>query len=567
MASETVIASPPDRHAARRHSVVVRCRIESSRAWLRWTRGPLWQQVRRALSSSLGPWLEALELPVDVRFRWHADRGDDWPGDAVCRLLFDGRDSLFVRLPPEEAADAEVVAGQLAAGVFEARASLVTPAVAERLREAAQAAADGEPGRRLVARELVRRGMRPAQAWQSESALDPEAPQSHFDLVVDQDVIGLRVEVADTSRMKDQPGDRQLLPELLGMLAEAVFDELGLMLPPVELDGDSSLPAAAIRIWMNEMPLPLQTGLAAGEILVNDTPERLALLGVPAARAAIHPASGAACSIVAASARNIAGLDAAGLTSWGPAGFLFLALSAAARRHAGSLWTLTATDAALLLLRERFGPLIDAAQRRFDRVLLTRVLRSLLDEEVGVRDLPAILEAMLAVDSTSSLDQRQNVAFPSPVGNIVRSQRAAAVVELGVDDWVGCVRTTLARYLSYRYTEERRTSPVYELAADIETQLEAAVSATGGLHALQTPESYLRLFRAIDAQMGKVGPYDARPVILTTRTLRRALRELITKDFPRVKVLCREELSPSVDIQPVARITWPASDPQPPAAA
>src|SRR6266478_7938807 len=98
---------------------VVNCRIESSSKWLRWASGELWQEVQTTLCRLIALWRDALQLPA-VRFEWHADRTAEWPGETVCRLLFDEDEFVFVRLPQEESAKAETVAAVLADGMFEA---------------------------------------------------------------------------------------------------------------------------------------------------------------------------------------------------------------------------------------------------------------------------------------------------------------------------------------------------------------------------------------------------------------------------------------------------------------
>src|SRR5205823_338523 len=124
------------------------------------------------------------------------------------------------------------------------------------------------------------------------AALPAHASESHYDRVIDQGAIALRVRVPDLALLKNQPGDDEPLHKLLELMSDGMFYELGLMLPPIEVEVDHSLAPSAIQIWVNDMPLRLQTGLAVGEILVNDTPDRLGLIGVTQVRAAINPANG-----------------------------------------------------------------------------------------------------------------------------------------------------------------------------------------------------------------------------------------------------------------------------------
>jgi type III secretion protein V len=370
--------------------------------------------------------------------------------------------------------------------------------------------------------------------------------------VIDHEAIALRVKVRDKTQLEHQPGDEEPVSKLLELMDDGLFYELGLMLPPVEFEEDSELAPMEIEIWINDMPLSLRAGLAPGEMLVNDTPDRLKLEGIAEARAASNPANGNPSSIVKASDDNMKAVKQTGLTAWGSAGYLVLVLSAAVRRYAGALWTVDSTDAALFLLRNRVQALVDAVDARFDRVLLTQILRSLLDEEVSVRNLPAILESMLAIDSVSNHDDRDRIAFPPAAGNIAINRRATSLNELGVNDWVTSARIRLARYLSHKYTRGQSTLIVYLLAPEVEAELEEGFGISP--QAPLSPENHMRLFRAINAE---IRTSEARAVILTTQSVRRTLRDLVSKDFPDVTVLCYQELSPEMNIQPIARITWP----------
>lgn len=535
---------------------VVNCRIESSNQWLRWSRAALWDEVRTALERSIAPWRDALQLPVDVRFAWHADRDTDWPGDTICRLLFDDRDSQFVRLPEEKSAKAEEVAAALAKGIFEARASLVTPEVVRRLRPENDVLTDGEADRLELARELVRRGLGPKRAWSAEPGLSPSPSKLPYDTIVDQEAIALQVKVRSLASLNAQHDVPDSLDKLFELMSDGMFDELGLMLPPIQLEEDANLPPATIAIWINDLPLPLEAGLAEDEILINEGPDRLGLSDVDGLRASANPAHGTAASILAATEDNLRRVKRMGLTSWGAAGHLVLVVSAAVHRYAGALWTIDSTRAVLFLLRDTIEPLIQATDSRFDRGLLTLVLRRLLDEEVTVRQMLPILESMLAIDSVSNVDDGKLIPFPPAAGNIAISRRAASVANLQVNDWVACVRTRLARYLSHKYTRGQATLAVYLLDPDIEAQLEAAAGIAHEDSAaveLSTPAGYLRLFRAVEAE---ISAHDSRAVILTTQSVRSRLRELIARDLPNVTVLSYQELSPELNIQPVARISW-----------
>jgi type III secretion protein V len=60
----------------------------------------------------------------------------------------------------------------------------------------------------------------------------------------------------------------------------------------------------------------------------------------------------------------------------------------------------------------------------------------------------------------------------------------------------------------------------------------------------------------VSDEVGNLPPTAASPVILTTMEIRKILRVLIEKEFPSLAVLSYQELSPDMNIQPIARISW-----------
>jgi type III secretion protein V len=61
-------------------------------------------------------------------------------------------------------------------------------------------------------------------------------------------------------------------------------------------------------------------------------------------------------------------------------------------------------------------------------------------------------------------------------------------------------------------------------------------------------------------EVGNLPPTAQNPVILTTQEVRLRLRKEVAHEFPHLNVLSYQELSPDMNIQPIARISsddWP----------
>lgn len=109
------------------------------------------------------------------------------------------------------------------------------------------------------------------------------------------------------------------------------------------------------------------------------------------------------------------------------------------------------------------------------------------------------------------------------------------------------VRVTRHRYLSHRYTRGQSSLTVLLLDPAVEQRIVAS-----GARPL-TLEEREQLWSAVEAEYK--GRHAANVVILTDLQIRRALRSLLKPRFPGLPVLAYQELSPTLNIQPVARIS------------
>src|SRR5262249_53826098 len=91
--------------------------------------------------------------------------------------------------------------------------------------------------------------------------------------------------------------DDKPMGDLLAIMRDGFFNELGIVLPPARLESDESLKAGQFRVRLNGIDRPPVAGLAHDEFLVDDSVDRLTLLDI-AGHAAINPGNGNECAIV-----------------------------------------------------------------------------------------------------------------------------------------------------------------------------------------------------------------------------------------------------------------------------
>jgi type III secretory pathway component EscV len=327
------------------------------------------------------------------------------------------------------------------------------------------------------------------------------------------------------------------------LMCDGLFYELGIVLPPPVLQPDGALAATELRVMINDAVLPRRALLAADRALVNDTPDRLALLGVRSAEAAINPANGNACSSI--DAAEVPLCEQAGLTTWLRPGHAILSLSAEVRALAGAFVNGYLVDHFLDRLAAAFPAAVREARRAISPEELARLLRALVDEQLSIRNLPQILETLALPELTVPTDTRHDIVFDPPMLEGALVHHPAPQHER----WLMRVRAAMKRYISHKYTRGQSTLIVYLL----DPQIEAWLEHTDVL----TPAERARLERAIDSEVGNLPPSAAQPALLTTESVRLRLRRAIASRWPDVPVLAYQELSPEMNIQPIARISMP----------
>jgi type III secretion protein V len=276
----------------------------------------------------------------------------------------------------------------------------------------------------------------------------------------------------------DGSGPGLFATEIVPRLREQLFAELGLPLPAVRLrPGVSGLSATAYVLRLNEVPL------ARGEI-----PRE----------------------------------------SWSTAGpQLGDGVLALLRRYGHELFGLDEAQALLDALERTHPTLVrEVVPKLVTLVLLTDILRRLIEEGISLRNLRDILGAL----AEWAPHERDPVALTEHV------------------------RGALRRAITYRHAGEGGVLAAYLLDPMIEDTIRESVqkTASGNYLALEP-----QLSRDIVAAVGRaVGPgAGSGAVLITGAEIRRYVRRLIETDHPGLAVLSFQELAPEAQIRPIARIS------------
>ncbi|MGQ0504160.1 MAG: FHIPEP family type III secretion protein, partial [Myxococcaceae bacterium] len=187
-------------------------------------------------------------------------------------------------------------------------------------------------------------------------------------------------------------------------------------------------------------------------------------------------------------------------------------LRALLRRKVSKLVGVQEVQALLELLEPSAPALVKEALAKVPVPLLTDVLRRLVQEEVSIRNIRVLLEALVA---------------PTTEGD------APALVER--------CRQSLHGYLTHKYAPN---GPLYAYLVDPAVEESLRTKASG--MAPERVAAILEGFRRI-ATGGKA-------VVLSSPDVRRALRKLTEGAYPEVAVLTYGELDPDLQIRPLGRL-------------
>jgi type III secretion protein V len=297
-------------------------------------------------------------------------------------------------------------------------------------------------------------------------------------------------------------------------IAEALWRDRGVRIPALPLR------AGRERGFAWRLDVDAVT-VARGELdparaLCLAPPDELALAAIEAAPAR-DPSTGAAASSVALADAG----RAARLGPLLPPAERFTAdVAAALARHAHAIVGVQEVQTLLDALEAGAPALVREVARALPAATVAEVLRRLLEEQVSIRPLRTILQAMLE-------------AGGAPRG-------AAGLAE-------ACRRAVRRHIASSRAGDGALAALLLDPLA--EARLRGAL--TGEVAAV--PPALLReLLASLEVELGAAA-VEA-PVLVAGPDVRRALRQLVAPRFPDLAVLSWDELPPDLPVRPLARI-------------
>jgi type III secretion protein V len=302
--------------------------------------------------------------------------------------------------------------------------------------------------------------------------------------------------------------DGQFAKADLYTVRERVHLELGVKLPGFRVRTGAPLPSGSWALSIDEIPAGRGT---IGELrfVTTGSVAELTAIGVQGTPLA-DPVLGRALTIVPAA--DEAKVRAARMPLLSAREYVCEHLTVQLKKRAHQFLGVQEVQAALTAVENSHAALVKEALLKVPLPLMTDVLKKLLTEQVSIRNLKAILDALVS---------------PSTAGDALQLADRC--------------RQALSRQISHQYAPSGSLF-AYLVDPGIEEKLRTAGAAIDPRDAGAILEGMKSVAR------------QGRAVLLASPDVRRLLKKLVEGAFPEVAVLTFAELDPELQVRPVGRL-------------
>ncbi|MBV9564304.1 MAG: type III secretion system export apparatus subunit SctV [Bradyrhizobium sp.] len=307
-----------------------------------------------------------------------------------------------------------------------------------------------------------------------------------------------------------------------------LFSDLGVATSPAQLSVDSASGPDSFRIDLDGVPVA-EGSIAPDGLMVEAETFQLDLLAIPHREGT--PITKRERTIWVAREHEAA-LAEAGIAALAPPDALARYLAQVLRAYATHFVGLQETRTLLAAAENEAADLVKEAQSALPLQKFAEVMRRLVEEDVPVRNMRLILEAVIEWGK--------------------REQDPALLVEY--------VRIALRRQICFRCADRNRVIAAYLMSRSLEDLIRSAVRPTAVGSFVSISEATVRPALEQIKRMIAASAADARPAILTSMDIRRHMRALLVRNELDLPVLSYQELAPEFSLQALATITGEARD-------
>lgn len=318
----------------------------------------------------------------------------------------------------------------------------------------------------------------------------------------------------------DETAGGTLLNRLVQMRRQFA-QTLGILVPPIHIRDNLELDAGQYRLMLRG--ISIGTGrLMPGRMLAIDPGGVVGKVnGLPTK----DPTFGLDALWIEATEQHRA--EAFGYTVVNLETVVVTHLTELLRQNASNLFSWPDLSERLDDVRTPAPKLVEDVLEKFGMSGLMGIFRRLLDENISIRDMHTVLEALASFKGD-------------------RSNASAIAQE---------VRANLARQISNQFMNAEGVIHAALLDRSLEENLRRCLVTQNGEPVLAcdlgTAQS---LFSEIEGAFGAFAANDAEPLILAPPDLRSPLRDFLSQFFPNVDVICHREIVPNAQIVSVAQL-------------
>ncbi len=328
---------------------------------------------------------------------------------------------------------------------------------------------------------------------------------------------GLSIEI------QKAPKGASFVDQMIPRMRQALYADLGVRFPGVHVRTDSPiLENDEYSIHLNEVPI-VRGKILENYLLTNESEENLRRYNLP--YTSYKNSLGLPSLWVEAKNKEL--LDKAGIKYWNALEVMILHLSYFFRHYANEFVGIQEVKAMLEFMEKSFPDLIKEVTRLIPLQKMTDIFKRLIQEQVSVKDLRTVMEALAEWAQT----EKDTVLLTE------------------------YVRSSLKRYISYKYSQGQTVLSVYILDPEIEDMVRGAIKQTSaGSYLALDPDSVQLILQGVRNTIAPPPPGGQAPVILTAIDVRRFVRKLIEMEFIDISVVSYQEIIPEIRIQPLGRI-------------
>ncbi|QXF34974.1 EscV/YscV/HrcV family type III secretion system export apparatus protein [Photorhabdus luminescens] len=303
----------------------------------------------------------------------------------------------------------------------------------------------------------------------------------------------------------------------------ALYLDLGVPFPGIHLRFNEGMKEGEYLIQLQEVPVA-RGRLRSSHLLVQEPVSQLELLVIPYEEGEPLLPNQPTLWVAEAHQERLA---KSGLAFLSMSQVITWHLSHVLREYAEDFIGVQETRYLLEQMEGSYGELVKEAMRIIPLQRMTEILQRLVGEDISIRNTRTILEAM-----------------------VVWGQKEKDVVQL-----TEYIRSSLKRYICYKYANGNNILPAYLLDQQVEEQIRSGIRQTSaGSYLALDPAVTQSFLEQMKKTVGDLTQMQNKPVLIVSMDIRRYVRKLIEGDHHGLPVLSYQELTQQINIQPLGRV-------------